>query len=186
MINTSVKKIILFISTLFLSKLLCAANLQYFINQSTYQSLTGPYAFYQYQPSVMMDKAIRNLPAYNNFKKCAASNVSDAILILKPILFYNPQSTILYGDLNVKFYQTKSKIETSPDNFIKTLKISHWNVAKYDEVTASYYINEIYTDLLKKLTLEIDSIKIDTNHPTHSSYCDLLSTLKKSKLNLNY
>ena len=134
----------------------------------------------------MMDKAIKNLPAYSNFKKCSANNISDAIIILKPILFYNPQSTILYGDLDVKVYQARSKNETNPDNFIKKIKISHWNVVKYDEVTASYYINAIYTDLLKKLTSEFDSLKIDNNYPTNGSYCDLLSTLKESKLNLNY
>ena len=134
----------------------------------------------------MMDKAIKNLPAYSNFKKCSANNISDAIIILKPILFYNPQSTILYGDLDVKVYQARSKNETNPDNFIKKIKISLWNVVKYDEVTASYYINAIYTDLLKKLTSEFDSLKIDNNYPTYGSYCDLLSTLKESKLNLNY
>ena len=134
----------------------------------------------------MMDKAIKNLPAYSNFKKCSANNISDAIIILKPILFYNPQSTILYGDLDVKVYQARSKNETNPDNFIKKIKISLWNVVKYDEVTASYYINAIYTDLLKKLTSEFDSLKIDNNYPTNGSYCDLLSTLKESRLNLNY
>ena len=186
MVNAYLKKIILFISTLFLSSVLSATNLQYFVNQATYQTLTGPYAYYQYQPSAMMDKAIKNLPAYSNFKKCSANNISDAIIILKPILFYNSQSTILYGDLDVKVYQARSKNETNPDNFIKKIKISHWNVVKYDEVTASYYINAIYTDLLKKLTSEFDSLKIDNNYPTYGSYCDLLSTLKKSKLNLNY
>ena len=134
----------------------------------------------------MIDKVIKNLPAYSNFKKCSANNISDAIIILKPILFYNPQSTILYGDLDVKVYQARSKNETNPDNFIKKIKISLWNVVKYDEVTASYYINAIYTDLLKKLTSEFDSLKIDNNYPTNGSYCDLLSTLKESKLNLNY
>ena len=134
----------------------------------------------------MMDKAIENLPAYSNFKKCSSSNVSDAIIILKPILFYNPQSTILYGDLNVKVYQARSKNETNPDNNFKTIKISIWKVVKYDAVTASYYINEIYTDLLKKLTTEFDSFRIDKNYPTNGSYCDLLTTLKESKFNLNY
>ena len=37
------------------------------------------------------------------------------------------------------------------------MKISLWKVLKFDEVTIGYYINEIYTDLLKKLTLEMDS-----------------------------
>ena len=134
----------------------------------------------------MMDKAIKNLPAYSNFKKCSTNNVSDAIIILKPILYYNPQSTILYGDLNVKVYQARSKNETNPDNFIKTIKISLWKVVKYDEATANYYINEIYKDLLKKLTTEIDSLKVNNNYPTNGSYCDLLSTLKESNLNLNY
>ena len=186
MVNAYLKKIIIFISTLFLSSVLSATNLQYFVNQATYQTLTGPYAYYQYQPSAMMDKAIKNLPAYSNFKKCSANNISDAIIILKPILFYNSQSTILYGDLDVKVYQARSKNETNPDNFIKKIKISLWNVVKYDEVTASYYINAIYTDLLKKLTSEFDSLKIDNNYPTNGSYCDLLSTLKESRLNLNY
>ena len=134
----------------------------------------------------MMDKAIKNLPAYSNFKKCSSSNVSDAIIILKPILFYNPQSTILYGDLNVKVYQARSKNETNPDNIIKTIKISLWKVVKYDETTVSYYVNEIYTDLLKKLTTEIATLKIDNNSPTNGSYCNLFSTLKESRFNLNY
>ena len=29
-----------------------------------------------------------------------------------------------------------------------------------------YYVNEMYTELLKKLTSEIDSLKIDKNYPT--------------------
>jgi hypothetical protein len=186
MTNAFIKKIVLFIFTLFLSNLVSAKNLQYFVNQATYQALTGPYAYYQYQPSPMLDKAIENLPAYSNFKKCSSSNFSDAIIILKPILFYNPQSTILYGDLNVKVYQARAKNEANPDNFIKTIKISLWKVVKYDEITANYYINEIYTDLLKKLTTEIDSLKIDKNYPTNGSYCNLLGTLKESNLNLNY
>jgi len=134
----------------------------------------------------MLDKAIKSLPAYSNFKKCSTNNISDAIIILKPILYYNPQSTILYGDLNVKVYQARSKNETNPDNNFKTIKISLWKVVKYDAVTASYYINEIYTDLLKKLTTEFDSFRIDKNYPTNGSYCDLLTTLKESKFNLNY
>ena len=130
----------------------------------------------------MMDKAIENLPAYSNVKKCATNNITDAIIILKPILSYNPQSTILYGDLNVKVYQTRSKDQANPDNFIKTMKISLWKVVKFDEVTNGYYVNEIYTELLKKLTSEIDSLKIDKNYPTNGSYCDLLSTIKRIKI----
>jgi hypothetical protein len=127
-----------------------------------------------------MDKAIESLPAYSNIKKCSTNNVTDAILILKPILSYNPQSTILYGDLNVKVYQTRSKDQVNPDNFIKTMKISLWKVVQYDEATIGYYINEIYIELLKKLTSEMDSIKIDKNYPTNGSYCNLLSTLKQN------
>ena len=186
MTKIELKKIIFFIYFLLLSNQIFAENLQYFVNQASIQTLTGPYAYYQYQPASMMNKAIENLPSYSNFKKCSRSDVSDAIIILKPILFYNPQSTILYGDLNIKVYQSRSKNETNPDNFIKNIKISLWRVIKYDEVTASYYINEIYTDLLKKLTSEIDSLKIDKNYPTNGSYCDLLSTINKSSINLNY
>ena len=134
----------------------------------------------------MMDKAIENLPAYSNIKKCATNNITDAIIILKPILSYQAQSTILYGDLHVKVYQSKSNNETNPDNFIKKMKISLWKVVKFDKVTMGYYVNEIYTELLKKLTSEIDSLKIDKNYPTSGSYCDLLSTINKSSVNLNY
>ena len=186
MTNAFVKKIMLFISTILLSNIICAAQYQYFVNQATNQTLTAPYVYYNYQPSPAMDRAIKNLPDYSSVKKCATNNVTDAIIILKPILFYNPQSTILYGDLNVKVYQTRSKDQANPDNFIKKMKISLWKVVKFDEVTISYYVNEIYTELLKKLITEIDSLKIDKNHPTNGSYCDLLSTLKESRLNLNY
>ena len=177
MTNTFVKKIMLFISTILLSNIICAAQYQYFVNQATNQTLTAPYVYYNYQPSPAMDRAIKNLPDYSSVKKCATNNVTDAIIILKPILFYNPQSTILYGDLNVKVYQTRSKDQANPDNFIKTMKISLWKVVQYDEVTIGYYINEIYTELLNKLTSEIDSLKIDKNHPTNGSYCDLLLSL---------
>ena len=185
MTNAFVKKIMLFISAILLSNIICAAQYQYFVNQATNQTLTAPYVYYNYQPSPAMDRAIKNLPDYSSVKKCATNNVTDAIIILKPILFYNPQSTILYGDLNVKVYQTRSKDQVNPDNFIKTMKISLWKVVQYDEVTIGYYINEIYTELLNKLTSEIDSLKIDKNHPTNGSYCDLLSTLKESRLNVN-
>ena len=134
----------------------------------------------------MMDKAIESLPAYSNIKKCASGNITDAIIILKPILSYQAQSTILYGDLHVKVYQTRSNNETNPDNFIKKIKISIWKVMQFDKVTMGYYVNEIYTELLKKLTSEIDSLKIDKNYPTSGSYCDLLSTINKSSVNLNY
>ena len=186
MVNAYLKKIILFISILFLSSLSFGANLQYYVNQATNQSLTSPYQYYNYQPSPLMDKVIESLPAYSNIKKCASNDITDGILILKPILFYNPQSTILYADLSVKIYQARSKDQSNPDNFIKKMKISLWKVLRFDEVTMGYYINEIYTDLLKKLTLEMGSIKIDKNYPTNGSYCDLLSTLKESRLNLNY
>ncbi len=83
----------------------------------------------------MMDKAIENLPSYSNVKKCASNNITDAIIILKPILSYQAQSTILYGDLNVKIYQARSDKETNPDNFIKEMKISLWKVVKFDKVT---------------------------------------------------
>ena len=134
----------------------------------------------------MMDKAIESLPAYSNIKKCASDNITDAIIILKPILSYQAQSTILYGDLHVKVYQTRSNNETNPDNFIKKIKISIWKVMQFDKVTIGYYVNEIYTELLKKLTSEIDSLNIDKNYPTNGSYCDLLTTIKKSSVNLNY
>ena len=186
MTNAFVKKIMLFISTILLSNIICAAQYQYFVNQATNQTLTAPYVYYNYQPSPAMDRAIKNLPDYSSVKKCATNNVTDAIIILKPILFYNPQSTILYGDLNVMVYQARSKDQANPDNFIKTMKISLWKVVQYDEVTIGYYINEIYTELLNKLTSEINSLKIDKNHPTNGSYCDFLNSLKESRLNLNY
>ena len=186
MTNALVKKIILFISTLFLSNMLYAASLQYFVNQPINQTLTGPYSYYNYQPSQMMDKAIESLPTYSNIKKCATNNITDAIIILKPILSYQAQSTILYGDLHVKVYQSKSNNETNPDNFIKKMKISLWKVVKFDKVTMDYYVNEIYTELLKKLSSEISNLKIDKNYPTNGSYCDLLGTINKSSINLNY
>ena len=136
--------------------MLYATSLQYFVNQPTNQTLNAPYSYYTYQPSPMMDKAIENLPAYSNVKKCATNNITDAIIILKPILSYQAQSTILYGDLHVKVYQSKSNNETNPDNFIKKMKISLWKVVKFDKVTMGYYVNEIYTELLKKLTSEIE------------------------------
>ena len=186
MVNIYLKKTILFISTLFLTSILNAANLQYFVNQPTNQSLNAPYSYYTYQPSPMMDKAIESIPSYSNVKKCATDNITDAIIILKPILSYQAQSTILYGDLHVKIYQTRSDNETNPDNFIKKIKISLWKVVKFDKVVMDYYVNEIYVELLKKLTSEIDSLKIDKNYPTSGSYCDLLSTINKSSVNLNY
>ena len=134
----------------------------------------------------MMDKVIESIPSYSNVKKCASDNISDAIIILKPILSYQAQSTILYGDLNVEVYQTRSDNETNPDNFIKKMKISLWKVVKFDEVVMDYYVNEIYTELLKKLTSEIGNFNIDKNYPTNGSYCDLLNTVNKSSVNLNY
>ena len=134
----------------------------------------------------MMDKAIENLPAYSNVKKCTTDNITDAIIILNPILSYQAQSTILYGDLHVKIYQSRTNNETNPDNFIKKMKISLWKVVQFDKVTMGYYVNEIYTELLKKLTSEIDSLEIDKNYSTNGSYCDLLSTINKSSVNLNY
>ena len=186
MTNAFVKKIMLFISTILLSNIICAAQYQYFVNQATNQTLTAPYVYYNYQPSPAMDRAIKNLPDYSSVKKCATNNVTDAIIILKPILFYNPQSTILYGDLNVMVYQARSKDQANPDNFIKTMKISLWKVLQFDEVTIGYYVNEIYTELLKKLTTKLNNIEIDGNYPTNGSYCDFLNTLKESRLNLNY
>ena len=134
----------------------------------------------------MMDKAIESLPTYSNIKKCATNNITDAIIILKPILSYQAQSTILYGDLHVKVYQSKSNNETNPDNFIKKMKISLWKVVKFDKVTMDYYVNEIYTELLKKLTSDISNLKIDKNYPTNGSYCDLLGNINKSSVNINY
>jgi len=186
MTNAFVKKIMLFISTILLSNIICAAQYQYFVNQATNQTLTAPYVYYNYQPSPAMDRAIKNLPDYSSVKKCATNNVTDAIIILKPILFYNPQSTILYGDLNVMVYQARSKDQANPDNFIKTMKISLWKVLQFDEVTIGYYVNEIYTELLKKLTTKLNNIEIDGNYPTNGSYCDFLNSLKESRLNLNY
>ena len=186
MTTAYVKKIILFISTLVLSNLLYATNLQYFVNQPINQTLNVPYSYYTYQPAPMMDKAIEGIPSYSNIKKCATNNITDAIIILKPILSYQAQSTILYGDLHVMFYQTRSDNQTNPDNFIKKMKISLWKVVKFDKVTMGYYVNEMYTELLKNLTSEINSLKIDKNYPTNGSYCDLLGTINKSNVNLNY
>jgi len=56
MTNTYVKKIILFISTLFLSSLSFAANLQYYVNQATNQTLHALNSNFHYQPSPLMDK----------------------------------------------------------------------------------------------------------------------------------
>lgn len=163
-----------------------AANLQYFVNQSKQQFLHHPYDSYVYYPSPMMDKAIINLPSYSNVKKCASDNVTDAIIILNPVLSYQAQSTILYGDLNVKIYQSRSDKETHPDNFIKEMKISLWEVVKFDRVTMDYYVNDIYTKLLSKLSVEIENAQLNSDYPTNGSYCDLLNTLKESKINLRY
>ena len=71
----------------------------------------------------MMDKAIESTYLHTlTVKNVPASNITDAIIILKPILSYQAQSTILYGDLHVKIYQTRSSNETNPDNFIKRNK----------------------------------------------------------------
>ena len=145
-----------------------------------------PYDSYVYYPSPMMDKAIENLPSYSKFKKCVSDNISDAIVIINPILNYQAQSTILYGDLNVKIYQAKSDKETHPDNFIKEMKVSLWKVVKFDRVTMDYYVNDIYTELLKQLSVEINSLDLNSDYPTNGSYCDLLNTLKESKINLRY
>jgi len=134
----------------------------------------------------MMDKAIINLPSYSNVKKCASDNVTDAIIILNPVLSYQAQSTILYGDLNVKIYQSRSDKETHPDNFIKEMKISLWEVVKFDSVTMDYYVNDIYTKLLSKLSVEIENAQLNSDYPTNGSYCNLLNTLKESKINLRY
>lgn len=134
----------------------------------------------------MMDKAIINLPSYSNVKKCASDNVTDAIIILNPVLSYQAQSTILYGDLNVKIYQSRSDKETHPDNFIKEMKISLWEVVKFDRVTMDFYVNDIYTKLLSKLSVEIENAQLNSDYPTNGSYCDLLNTLKESKINLRY
>ena len=88
--------------------------------------------------------------------------------------------------------EEKSPVESSQKtsinltDFIKEIKISLWKVVKFDKVVMDYYVNEMYTELLKKLTSEIDSLKIDKNYPTSGSYCDLLSTINKSSVNLNY
>ncbi|MBT4183292.1 MAG: hypothetical protein HOE03_04355 [Nitrosomonadales bacterium] len=186
MTSAFVKKIIFFISTLFLTNLLHAANLQYFVDQSINQYLSNPFDDYMYQPSPMMDKAIANLPAYSNVKKCSSDSVTDAIVIIKPILSYQPQSTILYGDLKVKIYQSKSNRETHPDNFIREMNISHWKVLRFDKVTMDHYVNEVYTKLLEQLILKIDALQINKNYPTNGSLCDLLSTSRKSKINLRH
>ena len=134
----------------------------------------------------MMDKAIANIPSYSSVNKCSTDNITDAIIILEPILSYQAQSTILYGDLNVVVYQTRSGNETNPDNFIKEIKISLWKVVKFDKIVMDYYVDEMYTELLKKLTSEIDSLNISKNYPTNGSYCNLLNTINKSSVNLNY
>ena len=144
-----VKKIIFFISTILVSNILYAKNLQYFVNQASYQTLSAPYQYYNYQPPKMMDKAIKELPSFANVKKCSTNYISDAIVIVKPVLNYQAQSTILYGDLHVKIYQTRSESETNPDNFIKDMKITHWDVLKFDTVTMDFYINKIYKTLLE-------------------------------------
>ena len=129
---------------------------------------------------------INYLPSYSNVKKCASDNVTDAIIILNPVLNYQGQSTILYGDLNVKICQSRSDKETHPDNFIKEMKISLWEVVKFDRVTMDYYVNDIYTKLLSKLSVEIENAQLNSDYPTNGSYCDLLNTLKESKINLRY
>jgi hypothetical protein len=66
------------------------------------------------------------------------------------------------------------------------MKISLWKVVQFDKVVMDFYVNEMYSDLLKKLASEIDEIDISKNYPTNGSYCDLLSTINKSSVNLNY
>ena len=92
----------------------------------------------------------------------------------------------MYSDFHVKIYQTRSDNETNPDNFIKEIKISLWKVVQFDKVVMDYYVNEMYTELLRKLKSEIDSLNIDKNYPTNGLYCDLLRTINKSSVNLNY
>ena len=180
------KKFTFHFYSLLISNVLNAANLQYFVNQSKQQYLSMPYDSYIYHPSPMMDKAIENLPSYSNVKKCASNNITDAIIILKPVLSYQAQSTILYGDLNVKIYQSRSDKETNPDNFIKEMKISLWKVVKFDRVTMDYYVNDIYTKLLSKLSVEIENRSIEFTTQRMALIVILLNTLKESKINLRY
>jgi len=86
----------------------------------------------------------------------------------------------------VKIYQARLDKETHPDNFIKEMKVSLWKVVNFDRVTMDYYVNDIYTELLKQLTIEIKSLDLNSDYPTNGSYCDLLNTLKESKINLRY
>jgi len=66
------------------------------------------------------------------------------------------------------------------------MKISLWEVVKFDRVTMDYYVNDIYTKLLSKLSVEIENAQLNSDYPTNGSYCDLLNTLKESKINLRY
>lgn len=184
MANVTVKKIIFFISTLLLSNFLYAQNLQYFINQFGTQPLSSNYEKIEYVPSAMMDKAIEGLPFYKNIKKCSTDNVTDAIIVINPILSYQTQSTILYGDLYVNIYQTRSSDETSPDNFIEKMKISYWITRQFDQATMHKNIDKVYTELLKKLAKKLDSLKVDKNYPTDGSYCNLLDKLRDPNINL--
>ena len=184
MVNATLKKIIFFISALLLTNLIYAKNLQYFINQFGTQPLSSTAERIEYVPSKMMDTAINNLPFYKTIKKCSIDNITDAIIVINPILSYQTQSTILYGDLYVNIYQTRSSDETNPENFIEKLKISHWLNRQFDKATMHENIDRIYTELLRKLATKLDGLKVDKNHPTNGSYCDLLNKLKDPNINL--
>lgn len=133
-----------------------------------------------------MDEAIKNLPSYSNIKKCSTNEVTDAIVIIQPIVYYAPQTTALYGDFKIKIYQTRADVETSPDNFIKDMKISAFRVIQFDKATIHENINIIYTKLLEELIEELDEVNIDSNRPTNGSYCDLLNTLIETNATTSY
>ena len=83
----------------------------------------------------MMDKAIESLPSYSNVKKCATIILQMPLLSSNQFYLTRRKVLFLYGDLNVKIYQSRSDNETNPDNFIKKMKISLWKVVKFDKVT---------------------------------------------------
>jgi hypothetical protein len=149
---------------LFISKQGFCVDIQYFLspfffkNPQSYQ-VNGSQNV-KYNLGELFSKAIEQ--TNNNFYKCRNNEVSDAIINLHPITFYNPGILQLQTDIKIRVYSLKKNIDEFTLQEKEIVRLS----ANSEHALLSHY-----KSLARKISQSLSEFDLDTKIKLYGEIC---------------
>lgn len=145
--------------------------------------LLHPYLDYWLMKGPLLEKVVKNADAKTastQLSLCNAPQNAEAVLVLQPHLFYNPQSRVFYAEIVANAY-------TQLGDPLFTTKQEAQQIGDL-AVTPDYYIQKAYTKALTKVMAAVNSDQnLTSNLSNHALantevICKSLSSMSGSKI----